>query len=729
MAKEVLELEVKSNVSSAVESTKKYVQTLQDAQAGVKEVNAQLKAQNQFILDQEKELLKLKTAQSEVAKGSWNAGAIKRAEDINTLTNSLKENKLALQQIKVNQKEATEEVKAFTEANKENGGSLLNDIKNYKVMGISINGIGKAFKKIIPAAKAAFTSIKAGMISTGVGALVVAFGALVAWFTKTKAGAESLEKIFAAVGAVVKVFVDRIISYGKMLYSIITLDFKGAAENAKAAFGGLGDELAREIALTLKLKADLQALADSERELTVETAQRKAEIEDLKRKSDDLNLTEEERLEALRDASVIEQDLMDKRVANAEEALRIQEGQMSMSHNMKEDLQALADLEINLANIRRESSKIQITLQRKENRINKQVESQKRARHAAYRSRKAAEKKIQNDLINDANKRLEESYIYQLKGEESKELAILELREKKEEAEIKAAFKGKKNAENQAKLLTKLYTHTELERQSITRKYDKIAEKNVKAREDRILAIENETLLMSISNERDRADKTLEIQEKLELDSVANLVKSEEYITAIEEKYAKIRSLRKTERGEEDVQNEKDVAAAKNAIREANIDNIASGIGLVKSLAGENKEIQAAAIIAENAAGIAKTIISTQTANAGALATPQAIASSGTLAVPVIAANNISAAISIATSVAATAKGLAALGGGGGGGGGGNLPSTPPASSSPPSSQMMSGSFELEGGQEVDPLQAYVVSDDITANQDKLAVIRRRATI
>ena len=46
-----------------------------------------------------------------------------------------------------------------------------------------------------------------------------------------------------------------------------------------------------------------------------------------------------------------------------------------------------------------------------------------------------------------------------------------------------------------------------------------------------------------------------------------------------------------------------------------------------------------------------------------------------------------------------------------------------------PDAQMMSGSFTLGQGQEVQPMQAYVVSDDITNNQNKLAIIRRRATI
>ena len=42
---------------------------------------------------------------------------------------------------------------------------------------------------------------------------------------------------------------------------------------------------------------------------------------------------------------------------------------------------------------------------------------------------------------------------------------------------------------------------------------------------------------------------------------------------------------------------------------------------------------------------------------------------------------------------------------------------------------MMSGAFTLNGGQQQDVARAYVVSDDITNNQDKLAMIRRRATI
>ena len=61
-----------------------------------------------------------------------------------------------------------------------------------------------------------------------------------------------------------------------------------------------------------------------------------------------------------------------------------------------------------------------------------------------------------------------------------------------------------------------------------------------------------------------------------------------------------------------------------------------------------------------------------------------------------------------------------------GGGGGGSVPTT---NSQTPAPQMLSGKFELGNVQEQQPIQAYVVTDNLTDNQNKLAYIRRRATI
>ena len=82
------------------------------------------------------------------------------------------------------------------------------------------------------------------------------------------------------------------------------------------------------------------------------------------------------------------------------------------------------------------------------------------------------------------------------------------------------------------------------------------------------------------------------------------------------------------------------------------------------------------------------------------------------------ALNGIMGANAVQTILSTSPDGAGATGG-----------STPTASAQPPAPQMMSGAFELTGGQEVEPTRAYVVSDDITASQDALAIIRRRATI
>jgi hypothetical protein len=42
---------------------------------------------------------------------------------------------------------------------------------------------------------------------------------------------------------------------------------------------------------------------------------------------------------------------------------------------------------------------------------------------------------------------------------------------------------------------------------------------------------------------------------------------------------------------------------------------------------------------------------------------------------------------------------------------------------------MLSGNFNLGDTPEQQPIQAYVVTDNLTDNQNKLAYIRRRATI
>ena len=176
-----------------------------------------------------------------------------------------------------------------------------------------------------------------------------------------------------------------------------------------------------------------------------------------------------------------------------------------------------------------------------------------------------------------------------------------------------------------------------------------------------------------------------------------------------------------------DLENEKAVADAKNSIRDAQIANVEAGIALLKDVAGENNKLQALAIAAENAVGIAKIIISTQAANAAAKLKYAAIPGGLALAAAEITANKISAGIGIAASVAAAAKGIAALkqsasldSGGGLGGdsgaGGGEVV---------PQFNVVGDSGINQLAQLQQPTQAFVVSGEVTSAQ---ALDRNRVT-
>ena len=148
---------------------------------------------------------------------------------------------------------------------------------------------------------------------------------------------------------------------------------------------------------------------------------------------------------------------------------------------------------------------------------------------------------------------------------------------------------------------------------------------------------------------------------------------------------------------------EKQYNKQKAALIRANVatqlDAYANLAGALKTLAGENKQL-----------AIAEAIIATWSAATKALDAPAPL-------------NFINMASVLAAGFANVQKIMQTDVGSGGGG------SVPSGSLSTPAPEMLSGKFELGNVQEQQPVQAYVVTDNLTDNQNKLAYIRRRATI
>tara|TARA_R100001463_G_C3545094_1_gene222635 strand:- start:182 stop:2410 length:2229 start_codon:yes stop_codon:yes gene_type:complete len=742
MATEEIYMSIKTDVKSASQDTKQYAKTLEQAKGNVKELNDSLAAQNKYIFEQEKELNKLKQIQDSIPKGAWDARQPKLTEEINRLTGSIRNSKIELKGLKIEQKEAAGVVKEYNQAQKEQSDTLLEDIKNYKVFGVSINGIGKAFGKIVPAAKLAFSTITKGLIATGIGAFVVALGAITLWFTKTKVGAEALTKIFAGFGAAISVVVDRITGFVSAVGKLFTGDISGGLSAMKDSFVGIGDEIARETRAAIELKEALNRLADAERQLNVETAQRRADIEELKLAADDMTLSADERIQKLHEAGEIEQNLNNQRIANAEEAVRIQQEQMAMSKNMKADLQALADLEINLANVRRDSAKVTRTIQRKENSIRRQQRAQERAAHKKFIQRQNERIRAQNNTVQSFNKLYQEEFKKALKSDQLREKFEAELRFKAREKEINETVF---NEEKKEQLIKDNFTFFESEKQDIRLKYKKMREERDDEEKAQLLAREQENTLAIIENERERYTQELDFQEKAEIASVANLKNKEQQEEEIREKYRLLRKEKREQEAEEDKQLAEQVAQVKGEILANSLAAIAGALQFQMNALEQqkNKEIKLAEAQGKStekiekkyerkrialakktkALKIGQAMIDTFSSGISAYNSAMQLGPPGLALAPIAAAAAVAAGLA---NVAIISQQDVGGGSGGGGGGGGGMPS---AGAQGPAPQMMSGAFELGEVAEPEPLQAFVVTDDMTNAQNQLANIRRRSTI
>ena len=331
-----------------------------------------------------------------------------------------------------------------------NVGDVAKDANNaaaeFKVMGVSLNGIKKGFASAAVTAKGMFGSIKAGLISSGIGAFIVIVGSLIAYFKNTKRGAEMLERALAGIGAVVSVITDLLSSFGDTIVSAFSdpkqaiadlwqaikenivnriegvIDLFGALGNIikavftrdlnalKEAAGDAGtamlqlgtgmDEVQRkefaegvkniakemnnEAAAAMKLKGMLQKLKDEERDFSKVRAQTRQDIQKARLDALDESKTAEERLAAVQRANDLELKTTEDVLAMQRRKIQIQKETMALSENMAEDLDELAALEVGLIDLQTQSFQTQKRLATEMETLTNEISSKRKSSSESY---------------------------------------------------------------------------------------------------------------------------------------------------------------------------------------------------------------------------------------------------------------------------------------------------------------------------------------------------------
>ncbi len=540
-----------------------------------------------------------------------------------------------------------------------------------------------SFKALGTSAKAALSGIKTGIAATGIGVLLIALGAVVAYWDDIKTAVNGVSSEQESLNKLAQTNLDAEQS---------KLDTIGSQDNVLKLQGKSEKDI-----LKIKIAQTDQVIKATENQIVQNDITAKAQIQAAERNKtilkgilDFLSIPFQTVLKTIDSiGAAVGEDfglskgfskLLDK---GASLIFDPEAERAAAEATRKESLKSIEKL-------KNDKAGLQLSLQG----IDKQASTD-----AANKRKEAKDKEIQDAKDKaDALERIRQGEI-----DTEAERRAEELKQVQEQYKNLIAEAEKYGNDTTALKEAQRTKEKELQDKFDAEDKEKQAAKTLKEQEEKIVALELTKEFDNLTFEAKREE--LKNKENLLLE---DKTLTEEQRNNLEKSYAEARN--RIAQAEAD---------QKEAIQNAVLDNVAGGIGILKQLGEKNKGVQKAAIIAENAVGIARIILNTQAANAKSVA-----ASPLTGGMPWVAVNTIGGALGIASSLLATKKALSELGGGsvsspsvgGGSGGGGGMS----AAAAAPQFNVVGNTgvnqlAETLGNQQ--PVQAFVVANQVTSQQ------------
>lgn len=223
--------------------------------------------------------------------------------------------------------------------------------------------------------------LRLALIATGIGAIAVLVGTLATAFLSTQRGVDALNSVLTPL----RFSLERI--WG-VLQNVSTLLRDGSWREAINTFRSIGDEVRQGVEDGQRYAQTKIAIRNATRALTLAEGQFNEVISELNVQMRDGNLSLEERQEALNQARQASESLLDMQQAVLEqeiEQLRIRQRQSDTSD---EDLQKLADKQVELMQLRTRRNNQERSYSRVEQRLQREsiklVEDEQKARQKAF---------------------------------------------------------------------------------------------------------------------------------------------------------------------------------------------------------------------------------------------------------------------------------------------------------------------------------------------------------
>ena len=702
-----------------------------DAVKNVDKLTSAIEEQNDELLIMEGQLLDAERALSKLGPKQLNR--IKDTKDyIKQLKQKITLEKKGAKLLSASQKKATKDLVNTKKASVDYSGIVG---KLDAQTGGLISGFGGMVKGLKNATKG-FKTMKLAMISTGLGALVVVMGALYAAFTSSEEGQKKWAKVMEVVGAVVGVFTDRLAALGSGLISLFTEPIetlKGfgksikefvmdKVEQAVEGLGFMGSAISKLFKgdFTGALNDASKGVLQLNRAMNPAVMLVEAMVEGTKNLI--VELTEEAKVAARiadqkKDAAKLENELiLDRAKANRER-------QSLLDKAAKKDIYSAAQR----IKFLEEAGKVEDKINAKEIRLAElKLKTQQDLNKQGLSDKKAikAEIELKAQLINLETQRLIKakqlsSQLVSVRREEAARIQQID-----DEADAKALaiqdfkdslrIKDKENKfadieaerEDRIKELEELGLH-ETQKQQMLLDIEASFKEKKKVIEAEAKVIEDEKLAAFLEKETEEKEISLEDEKQDALDKAKRLGASKEQMLQIETNYAN------------------QVAEAEAIAENAKLNMVKKTLGGITAALGENSK-------AGKAAAAASALINTYQGITAELATKTATPWGFAMKL-----------VNIATTAAIGFKSVKSIlatnpsSGGGNAtnpGAGAAMATAEPAPPQPPAFNVVGASdtnqlADAIGGQTQQPVQAFVVSGDVTTAQSLERNIIQGATI
>ena len=680
-----------------------------EANKNLEKLNATILEQKEILVELERELYKVESAQKQTSQTSLSAQKALR-DEAQHLTSSIQDQRLSLKELNVQQQNTKAALDSVNTSNQQVAGSFEDVTANGGAMAILdtlTGGLATRMRDAFEATKLFNVSLKAtktALIATGIGALVVGLGLVVAYW----------DEISEAITGANKKLQENI-DLNVELTSSLSLEESLIREQIKF--------LERKGNLTEQEKESLLSNLDSQKKLNQEALASLEKQQQLLKgnKSIEIELGAAKNLlaQAEEKNNTKEIERLGKVVAKKEAILLADKAASKEFRDISDEITKRKTQQLNL-----EQKILDITDPSKED-LSK-LEEQKKKWAEENKKRIEDDAKAEQELV-DLKKQIREAEANTIPEQRKKELEDLKLHYdalilKAQENQI--ATEELEKSKNESLLQLKA-------------DFDQQDAEAVKQKEDAIQKILDESKIKQDEKDLETQLLEAELAETNKLAELEKLGATLEQKQAIRDYYAGFKiEAEKADAAKTKAIDDKALAdkianiQAEQSAREANAATIADGLNglqnVFKAFGKENKALAIASIIVDQVASISRIISNTAIANAAAIA-----ASPLTGGMPWVTINSLSAGASIAGSVAGAAKAISALKSDKptpttsssipSSGGGGSAP-TITAASAPPSFNVVgaSDSSQLAGviaNQSQQPIQAYVVSNDVTTAQ------------